>query len=215
MTEAADTIRDKRRHWAAPGGSHDRKVRILAVWLPGLVGVVAAAMIIGPLFGGGELSFLLDRNKVAVTGERLRVNNAMYRGEDKDGRPFTLTAGSAVQVSIAEPIVWMDNLAARIRLDDGPAELTAVRGGYNYTTETVDVTGPVVFSAADGYRITTANVSIDLKGRKVTGSGGVSGTVPAGTFSAERLSADLDNRIIMLDGNVRMRFEQMYFRMPQ
>ena len=79
----------------------------------------------------------------------------------------------------------------------------------------VDVTGPVVFTAADGYRITTANVSIDLNGRKVTGSGGVSGTVPAGTFSAERLSADLDNRIIMLDGNVRMRFEQMKFRMPR
>jgi lipopolysaccharide export system protein LptC len=215
MTEAADIIRDKRRHWAAPGGSHDRKVRILAVWLPGLVGVVAAAMIIGPLFSGGELSFLLDRNKVAVTNERLRVNNAMYRGEDKDGRPFTLTAGSAVQVSAREPLVWMDNLAARIRLTDGPAELTAVRGGYNYASETVAVTGPVIFTAADGYRITTQNVQIDLNGRKVTASGGVSGTVPAGTFSANQLSADLDNRILTLDGNVRMRFEQMNFRIPR
>ncbi len=215
MTHAADSIRDKRRHWAAPGGSHDRKVRILAVWLPGLVGVVAAAMIIGPLFSGGELSFLLDRNKVAVTGERLRVNNAMYRGEDKDGRPFTLTAGSAVQVSAREPVVWMDNLAARIRLTDGPAELTAVRGGYNYAAETVHVEGPVVFTAADGYRITTQNVQIDLNGRRVTGSGGVSGSVPAGTFSAERLSADLDNRILTLDGNVRMRFEQKNFRIPR
>lgn len=215
MTQAADIIRDKRRHWAAPGGSHDRKVRILAAWLPGLVGVVAAAMIVGPLFSGGELSFLLDRNKVAVTNERLRVNNAMYRGEDKEGRPFTLTAGSAVQVSAQEPIVWMDNLAARIRLTDGPAELTAVRGGYNYAAEMVDVIGPVVFTAADGYRITTANVSIDLKGRKVSGSGGVSGSIPAGTFSADRLSADLDNRILTLDGNVQMRFEQMNFRMPR
>lgn len=215
MTQAADIIRDKRRHWAAPGGSHDRKVRILAVWLPGLVGVVAAAMIVGPLFSGGELSFLLDRNKVAVTNERLRVNNAMYRGEDKEGRPFTLTAGSAVQVLAQEPIVWMDNLAARIRLTDGPAELTAVRGGYNYAAEMVDVIGPVVFTAADGYRITTANVSIDLKGRKVSGSGGVSGSIPAGTFSADQLSADLDNRILTLDGNVQMRFEQMNFRMPR
>ena len=40
MTEAADIIRDKRRHWAAPGGSHDRKVRILARWLPGALGGV-------------------------------------------------------------------------------------------------------------------------------------------------------------------------------
>jgi lipopolysaccharide export system protein LptC len=89
MTQAADLIRDKRRLWAAPGGSHDRMVRSLARWLPGLVGVVAAAMIVGPLFPKGEISFLLDRNKVAMTGERVRVYDAMYRGEDDKGRPFT------------------------------------------------------------------------------------------------------------------------------
>lgn len=215
MTEAADIIRDKRRLWAAPGGSHDRKVHVLARWLPGLVGVVAAAMIVGPLFTEGELSFLLDRNKVAVTQERLRVNNAMYRGEDKRGRPFTVTAGSAVQITSTVPVVQMENLAARIRLTDGPAELTAVRGKYDYSAQTVAVEGPVVFTAADGYRLTTANVAIDLRNREVTGSGGVSGAIPSGTFSAERISADLDNRILMLDGNVRMRFVQTSFRMPQ
>ena len=215
MTEAADIIRDKRRHWAEPGGAHDRKVRILARWLPGLVGAVAAAMIVGPLFTEGELSFLLDRTKVAVTEERLRVNNAMYRGEDKRGRPFTITAGSAVQVSAARPEVVMENLAARIRLTDGPAELTAVRGRYNYAGETVAVEGPVIFTAADGYRLAMQNVSINLSERTVAGSGGVTGAIPSGTFSADRISADLDNRILMLDGNVRMQFVQTRFRMPR
>ncbi len=215
MTEAADIIRDKRRHWAAPGGSHDRKVRILARWLPGLVGVVAAAMIVGPLFTQGELSFLLDRNKVAVTEERLRVTNAMYRGEDGQGRPFTVTAGSAVQVSAREPVVRMENIAARIRLSDGPAELTAARGAYDYSAQTVQADGPVQFTAADGYRLSTANVLIDLRQRKVWGSGGVSGAVPAGTFSADRVSADLDSRVLMLDGNVRLRIDQTSFRIPR
>lgn len=215
MTEAADIIRDKRRHWAAPGGSHDRKVRILARWLPGLVGVVAAAMIAGPLFTQGELSFLLDRNKVAVTEERLRVTNAMYRGEDGQGRPFTVTAGSAVQVSAREPVVRMENIAARIRLSDGPAELTAARGAYDYSAQTVQADGPVQFTAADGYRLSTANVLIDLRQRKVWGSGGVSGAVPAGTFSADRVSADLDSRVLMLDGNVRLRIAQTSFRIPR
>ena len=215
MTEAADIIRDKRRLWAAPGGSHDRKVRILARWLPGLVGVVAAAMIVGPLFTQGELSFLLDRNKVAVTEERLRVTNAMYRGEDGQGRPFTVTAGSAVQVSAREPVVRMENIAARIRLSDGPAELTAARGAYDYSAQTVQADGPVQFTAADGYRLSTANVLIDLRQRKVWGSGGVSGAVPAGTFSADRVSADLDSRVLMLDGNVRLRIDQTSFRIPR
>ncbi|MEY4238234.1 MAG: hypothetical protein RL339_835 [Pseudomonadota bacterium] len=214
MTEAADRIRNQRRQWAAPGGSHDRLIRMLARWLPGAVGVVAAAMLLGPLFPRGEISFLLDRNKVATTAERLRVANAMYRGEDNEGRPFTVTAASAVQVSAADPIVRMEGLVARILMADGPAELAAQGGSYDYNREAVDVNGPVTFTAADGYRMTTGHVAIDLKGQRVLGDGGVSGAIPAGTFSAERLVADLNARTIALEGNARLVMTPGQLRMP-
>lgn len=214
MTQAADQIRDQRRHWAAPGGSHDRTVRFLARWLPGAVGVVAALMIVGPLFPRGEISFLLDRNKVAVVKERLRVANAMYRGEDSQGRPFTVTAGSAVQVSAKVPVVTMEQLVARIKLADGPAELAAAGGQYDYNKERIDVTGPVTFTAADGYRMTTANVGIDLKTRVATGGGGVTGAIPAGTFSADRIVADLGERTVTLDGHARLLMQPGKLRMP-
>ncbi|MCB2057735.1 MAG: LPS export ABC transporter periplasmic protein LptC [Novosphingobium sp.] len=214
MTQAADLIRDKRRLWAAPGGSHDRMVAVLAKWLPGAVGVVAAAMIVGPLFPRGEVSFLLDRNKVAITTERVRVSDAMYRGIDSQGRPFTVTAGNAAQVSTADPLVRMEDLAARIRLADGPAELTAKGGTYDYDRELVDVAGPVQFTAADGYRMTTSHVSINLRDRQVIGSGGVTGSIPAGTFSANRILADLGERTITLDGNARLQMAPGKLRMP-
>jgi len=215
MSQQADIIRDKRQHWAAPGGSHDRKVKFLAVVLPGLVGVVTAAMVVGPLFARGEISFLLDRTKVAMTKERVRVADAMYRGEDNQGRPFTVTAGNAVQVSVKEPVVKLDRLAARILLSDGPAELTALSGAYNFETEQVSSDSPVTFSAADGYRMTTQNIVVDLKTRRASGSGGVSGSIPSGTFSADRVSADLDQRALYLDGNVRLLIQQHSFRMPR
>lgn len=214
MTQAADQIRDKRRLWATPGGSHDRRVRVLARWLPGAVGVVAAMMIVGPLFPRGEISFLLDRNKVAITNERVRVANAMYRGNDDQGRPFTVTAGSAAQVSLSDPLIRMEDLAARIRLSEGPAELTAKGGTYDYDAQLVNVSGPVNFSAADGYRMTTTNVAIDLKARRVTGSGGVTGTIPAGTFSADRIIADLGERSVTLDGHARLQMAPGKLRMP-
>lgn len=214
MTEAADRIRDQRRHWAAPGGSHDRLVRILARWLPGAVGVVAAAMILGPLFPRGEISFLLDRNKVATTEDRLVVANAMYRGEDNQGRPFTVTAASAVQASLTDPVVRMKGMVARILMADGPAELSAQGGNYDYDREAVDVAGPVTFSAADGYRMTTGHVAIDLKGQRVLGDGGVSGAIPAGTFAAQRLVADLNARTVALEGNARLVMTPGQLRMP-
>ncbi len=214
MTEAADQIRDQRRHWAAPGGSHDRTVRFLARWLPGAVGVIAALMIVGPLFPRGEISFLLDRNKVAAVSERLRVADAMYRGEDSEGRPFTVTAGNAVQVSAADPVVRMQNLVARIKLADGPAQLAAAGGIYDYSKELVTVQGPVTFTAADGYRMTTQNVAIDLKARIATGGGGVTGAIPAGTFSADRIIANLGERTVTLDGHARLLMQPGKLRMP-
>ncbi len=214
MSNAADANRDKRRLWAAPGGSHDRRVRILARWLPGMVGVVMAAMIIQPLFPRGEVSFLLDRNKVAITKDRVRVADAMYRGIDNEGRPFTVTAGDAVQQSAREPVVEMAMLAARLRMADGPAELSAANGQYNYAREQVVVPDQVLFTAADGYRMSAGNVSIDLRTRRVLGSGGVNGTIPAGTFSANRIVADLGARTVALEGNARLLMAPGKLRMP-
>jgi lipopolysaccharide export system protein LptC len=215
VTHAADVMRDQRRAWATPGGAHDRLIRTLAVLLPGAVGVVAAVMVLAPLSPRGEVSFLLDRKKVAVTGERLRVADATYRGIDNKGRAFQLSAGSAVQVSAREPDVTMRNLLATIALNEGPAQLGAPEGVYDFNTERVRIGGPVVFTAADGYRMALSNVDIDLKRRLAIGSGGVSGAIPAGTFSANRIIADLAERRIVLDGAARLRMVPGSLRIPQ
>jgi lipopolysaccharide export system protein LptC len=105
VSRQADQIRARRRAFALPGGSLDRTIRILAVALPALVGAVAATMLIAPLKPRGEVSFLLDRNKAAIAEDRLRVDDAMYRGRDNKDRPFSLTAGEAVQHSASVPLV--------------------------------------------------------------------------------------------------------------
>jgi lipopolysaccharide export system protein LptC len=215
MTAQADIIRDRRQHFAAPGGFHDRLVGFLAKALPAAIGVVAAVMILVPLSPRGEISFLLDRNKVTVTPERIHVDQAMYRGEDNKGRPFQLTAGSAIQPTPASPLLELKDLVARIQLADGPAQLVAPGGSYNFDTSRVAVPGPVDFTASDGYRLVTHNVDIDLKTRRISGSGGVSGTVPAGTFTADRISGDLGERSVTLEGNARLRMTPGKMRMPQ
>jgi lipopolysaccharide export system protein LptC len=214
MTARADRIRRRRRAFAAPGSSLDRTVRWLAIGLPALVGVVAALMVITPLGPRGEVSFLLDRNKVSTTANRLVVDNAVYRGQDSKGRPFSLSAGAAVQHSVAQPVVQMRDLVGRILLNDGPAQITAELGSYNYDTQQVAVDSEVNFVAADGYRMTTRGVSIDLDKKKVVGSGGVSGAVPAGTFSADSINADLSQRTVALQGHARLRMVPGKMQVP-
>lgn len=215
MTVQADLIRDKRRHFATPGGFHDRLIAFLAKGLPAAIGLIAAVMVLAPLSQRGEISFLLDRNKVAVTDERLAVDKAMYQGQDDDGRPFSLTAGSAVQASSTVPVVQMKTLVGKLMLADGPAQITAPSGSYNYNTDQVAVPGPVNFTASDGYQMVTNGVGIDLKARRLAGSGGVNGAVPTGTFSANRILADLGERTVTLEGNARLRMTPGKLRIPQ
>ncbi|WP_428632129.1 LPS export ABC transporter periplasmic protein LptC [Sphingopyxis sp.] len=208
MSERADLDRTMRRMWAASGSNHDRVVRILRYGLPLVIGVVAAVLVFSPFTQRSEISFLLAKDKVEMAQERMKVTRAEYRGQDAKGQPFALLAGSAVQKSSAEPIVRMTDLSGAIRLADGPATIVARDSAYNMDTEKVAVPGLVQVKGANGYRIDASNVSIDLKSRSLAGSGGVNGTLNIGNFSANQLTADLDKRIVRLQGNARLRINQ-------
>ena len=204
MTIRADRMRDRRRGVAAPGGSHDRMVRVASLTLPALIGALVAVMVLAPLSPRGEISFLLDRTKVAMVTDRLRALGAMYRGEDDRGRAFSITAGSAVQHSERTQVIAMRDVTARMLLADGPAVLVADAGTYDFARQDIDVPGAVHMETADGYRMLTEGASIDLDHRRLVSHGPVEGRIPTGTFSADRFVADLDDRRIVLDGHARL-----------
>src|SRR3546814_11390252 len=86
MSLQAERQRGKRHMWAAPGSSHDRLIRPLKRILPIAMGVLTAFLAIAPFTHRSEVSFVLDKNKVEVARERMRVTEALYRGEDSKGQ---------------------------------------------------------------------------------------------------------------------------------
>ncbi len=214
MVTTANIVRTKRQEFAAPNGTHDRNVRLLRFILPVGVGILGSMLALAPFTMTGELSFVLDKNSVDVAKERMRVTEALYRGEDSEGRPFSLKAGSAVQKSSSEAIVELRDLSARILLTDGPAQIRASGGRYDMDQEKVRVPGPVQVEAASGYRLSTNNVTVDLKQRTLQSEGTVDGRTNIGTFRADRLEADLAERTVSLTGNARLRIEQNGLRRP-
>lgn len=215
MSVQAERQRGRRHLWAAPGSSHDRVIRPLKRFLPVAIGVLAAFLATAPFTHQGEVSFVLDKNRVEVARERMRVTEALYRGEDSKGQPFSIRAGSAVQKSSREPVVRLQDLSARILMKDGPAVLTAQRGIYDMDEEEVMVEGPVQFQSAGGYRLTTRDVGVDLQDRTLASRGRVDGRMPIGTFSADQLRADLNERTVTLQGNARLRIDQNAVRGAQ
>jgi len=208
MSLAADRQRTARQHWAAPGGRHDRLIGFLKAALPAIVGVLAAILATAPFTHDREVSFLLDKNKVDVATERMRVIEALYRGEDSKGQPFSLRAGSAVQKSSREPIVQLRDLEARLQIDGNASVVAAQRGLYNMDSEQVSIVGPLQFQSADGYRLNTRDVLIDLKSRDLHSVRRGDGRMPGGTFGADHLNADLKARTVTLNGNARLHIAQ-------
>jgi lipopolysaccharide export system protein LptC len=208
MSELADRERAAKRSWARPGGAHDVIVRIMKIVLPVCVGLLLAYVFLSPLSKTREVSFLLDKNKVEVAKERMKVQSAQYRGLDNKGRPFVVTAERALQPSSTDPVVQISGMAAQIALVDGPGRVTAQRGRYNLDTQKVDVLGPINVTAPQGYRLQTRDVTMDFNTKTISGQNGVEGQMPLGHFTAGRLEADLHNRTVRLGGRARLHIVQ-------
>jgi lipopolysaccharide export system protein LptC len=208
MSEAADRGREARQHWAVPGSQHDRVIRFAKIALPASVGVLVAFLALAPLDRSGDVSFILDKNKVENAPERMRVDVARYTGEDNEGRRFEIVANSAVQRSSDQPIVDIRGMMAKLWLAQGPVMLMANFARYNLDEQMVRVVGPIRATGPDGYLLNTSDVTVNLKQRSVTGSGGVQGRTKLGEFTAGRLTADLADRTVTLDQGARLKIVQ-------
>jgi lipopolysaccharide export system protein LptC len=268
MFELAERERIVKRSWAAPGGLHDFLIRFLKIALPILIGLLAAYLVLAPLTKGQEISFLLDKNNVEVAKERMLVRSARYQGQDDKGRPFLLSARTALQASSRNTDVMIEGITARIILDDGPATFEAPRARYNIDTQKLALQGPVrlvsadghrlgaglslidlkaqslttnqpsaliapdgrrvdsrsamvdlntrtvtsnqpvLFRAPDGYRLQTGNAAVNLDEQSLVSNRRVSGQMPLGRFTAGKMSADLDDRRVVLSNRARLHIVQ-------
>ena len=268
MSETAVQERKRKQGWASPGGTHDWIVRLLKFALPVAIGVLMAYLAITPLSKNKEISFILDKNKVDVTKEPMRVQAAQYRGEDNKARPFLLRARTAVQPNARDPIVVINDIVAQITLDSGPAVVRAPRARYDIDSQRVALDGPVsvsdaqgyrlaagasivslreqtlrtdrpallvapdgrrvearsalvdlntrtvrsdqpvIFRARDGYQLRTGAAAVDVDKQQIVSNRPVNGQMPLGRFSGDRMSANLKDRQVVVEGRARLHIVQ-------
>ena len=158
MSGAANRKHEIKRHWAEPGSRHDQVVRATKFGLPLLIGGLVALLAIAPFDKRGDVSFILDKNKVAEAKERMRVEQARYVGEDNKGQKFEIVADRAVQQSSNVPVVNIEGVHARLNLSRGPLSIAALKGRYDLEGEKVSVDGPVHVVGPDGYSLSTHDV---------------------------------------------------------
>jgi len=208
LSEAANRKQEIKRHWAEPGSRHDALIRAIKYGLPVIIVVLVFLLAIAPFEKRGDVSFILDKNKVDEARERMRVEQARYIGEDNKGQKFEIVADRAVQQSSDVPVVVIEGMRARLNLARGPLSIAALKGRYDLEQEEMLIDGPVRVAGPDGYRLATSDVRVDLDKRTMESKGPVSGSMELGQFQAGHLRADLDERTVNLDGGVRLKIHQ-------
>jgi lipopolysaccharide export system protein LptC len=208
MSEAAIRKHEAQRHWAEPGSRHDTIVRLAKLGLPVIAGAFLLLLAIAPFDQEAEVSFILNKKEVDKAAERMRIESARYTGEDNKGHKFEITAQRAIQPNSEQPIVHIEGMRARLGLGQGPLMMAANAGRYDLDTQQVEILGPVRVAGADGYRLDTRDVMVDLKDRTLISRGPASGAIRLGQFQAGRLSADLGERKVVLGGGVRLKITQ-------
>jgi lipopolysaccharide export system protein LptC len=208
LSEAANRQHEIKRHWAEPGSRHDLVIRATKYGLPVIIVALVILLAIAPFEKRGDVSFILDKNKVEEAQERMRVEQARYVGEDNKGQKFEIVADRAVQPSSNVPVVTIEGMRARLNLVRGPLSIAALKGRYDLEQEEMLIDGPVRVVGPDGYRLATRDVRVDLDKRTMQSRGAVSGAMQLGQFEAGNLSADLDERTVRLNGGVRLKIRQ-------
>jgi len=197
-----------KQRWAEPGSGHDQIVRWSKIVLPSAVGVLLAILALAPLDKKGDVSFILDKKKVQSAPERMRVEAARYTGTDNKGQMFIMLANRAIQPSSDSPLVDIRGMSARLNQQQGPVIIVADRGRYNIDSHRVAIDGPVKVAGTDGFHLNTSNVVVDLDDRQLASQGPAQGAMRLGQFRANRISADLDDHKVVLDGGVRLKIVQ-------
>ncbi len=122
--------------------------------------------------------------RVAAEVEGGQLVDARYNGLDEKGRPYTVTAAIARQVSPERIDLTAPN--ADMTLENGTwLSLKSVLGAYMQKSNQLDLWQDVVLYRDDGTTLTTSSASIDVKAGAAAGSEPVHVEGPWGTLDAQ------------------------------
>ena len=205
MADRAVRERESRRRSMLPGSRRDAFIKIAKRGFPIASILLLIVLVMLPLSAQQEFSFMLSKDSAKKANERMRMQEASYRGETTSGEPFEITAQSGVQKTSAVPVVMLTGLSAEIIQASGPATVTAPTGEFFIDENRIVVNGPVTAISASGYSLNGNRIEVDINENRVSAAQPVEGTLPMGRFRADGFTADIEGRYVTLTGSVRLR----------
>ncbi|MEP0321838.1 LPS export ABC transporter periplasmic protein LptC [Bauldia litoralis] len=150
---------------------HSRLVSVLKFALPGiaLVGIVAFLGFVQ--FAPAPDDAVITLSGINVESESVTMQTPHISGFDGTKRAYEVRAARAIQDLGNPKIVTMEEIVARLRMDDGEtAHLTATTGTYDDETKQMVLSKGIALRTTNGYEANLEDAQVDIaKSHMTTG----------------------------------------------
>jgi lipopolysaccharide export system protein LptC len=184
-------------------GRHSILVRAVRIGLPIAVVIGGAGLALNTYFQPMQV---FDRGpgvggKLAVQGSKITMQLPRVAGFTRDARAYELNAETAVQDITSPDVIELQNLRARMELQDKDVvTVTANSGTYLTKADKVVLRDQVIVTSAQGYKALLREAAVEMKKGNVVSDHPVEITLPNGSLKA--------NRLEIVDSGDVIRFER-------
>ena len=141
--------------------------------------------------------------KIGLDGSRVTMDSPKMSGFQKDGRAYSLTAATGVQDLKKPTLIELTEIEARIGMaDKSNAQISAPKGLYDTTAETMEMSGDVKVRSDSGYDLRMTQVHMEFKTNHMTSSEPVNLTMKSGTVKADTMEVLDTGHHIVFEGHV-------------
>lgn len=182
-----------------------RRVRLARVVLPmAMIGILATVggQVVWRTVTGGD-------RRPAENRAQIRMIAPRFYGQSSDGRPFMITARSAVRDEADLKRIFLDSPTLTLGVGSpAPTRSTADRGIYREDTLKLQLYGNVRMDDGAGYRFASNEAMVDTRNGNTTGETALQGEGPTGQVQSNAYSVyDKGDRIIFR-GDVKTRMDR-------
>jgi lipopolysaccharide export system protein LptC len=184
-------------------GRHSMVVRVVRVALPVGIVVGLTALVLNTYFKPLQMFDKLPSvsGKLGVQGSKITMELPRIAGFTRDQRAYELNAETAVQDITSPDLVELQNLRARMELQDKDVvTLTANSGTYNTKADRIVLRDQVIVTSQQGYKALLREAAVEMKKGNVVSEQPVEITLPNGLLKA--------NRMEIIDSGEVIRFER-------
>jgi lipopolysaccharide export system protein LptC len=183
-----------------------RRRRLVALakrLLPLVAVVLLATLALWPEFHRDAEEGRVAYRRGALLPESGQLTDARYHGVDEHGRPYTITASVAHQLSPER--IDLTAPAGDVSLESGSWLMVRSRQGvYLQHAQQLDLSGEVMLYRDDGTALSTDSAAIDLKAGAAAGADMTHVEGPFGTLDAQGFSVVDGGTVIRFTGPGRL-----------